>query len=218
MLELINCKVSLFCLLCFPLYTICWRFSILRKREEMKSKLSPWVCEIKFASLQYAISIISYIYWAFILWQVYALKLADQEGRNQKTVIGRVPDEDSNGDPILPASVITKQWGFEHQESRIRGFPWWLSGNDPTCQCRRHGFDPWVRKTPWGRKWQPTPVFLPGKSHGQSSLEGHSPWGRKRVGHNLAAKQQQGRWLYPVPAHGPRRSGPFFHSPREGIL
>ena len=84
MLELINCKVSLFCLLCFPLYTICWRFSIFRKREEMKSKLSPWVCEIKFASLQYAISIISYIYWAFNLWQVYALKLADQEGRNQR--------------------------------------------------------------------------------------------------------------------------------------
>ena len=37
-------------------------------------------------------------------------------------------------------------------------------------QCRRHGFDPWVGKNPWRRKWQPTPVFLPGKSHGQRSL------------------------------------------------
>ena len=49
-----------------------------------------------------------------------------------------------------------------------------------TClQCRRPGFDPWVRKIPWRRKWQPTPVFLPGESHGQRSLAGYSPWGRK---------------------------------------
>ena len=46
----------------------------------------------------------------------------------------------------------------------------------------RSMFDLWVRKTPWKRKWQPTPVFLTGKSHGQSSLEGYSPWNRKRVG------------------------------------
>ena len=39
--------------------------------------------------------------------------------------------------------------------------------------CRRHRFDPWVRKIPWRRKWQPTPVFLPGKSHGQRSLAVH---------------------------------------------
>ena len=51
-------------------------------------------------------------------------------------------------------------------------------------------FDPWVEKTPWRMKWQPTPVFLPGKSHGQRSLAGCSPWGRKRVGHDLATKQQ----------------------------
>ena len=44
------------------------------------------------------------------------------------------------------------------------GLPWWLSGKDSACQCRRHGFDPWVWKIPWRRNWQPTPVFLPGKS------------------------------------------------------
>ena len=38
-------------------------------------------------------------------------------------------------------------------------------------------FDPWVRKIPWRRKWQPIPVFLPGESHGQSSLAGYNPWG-----------------------------------------
>ena len=51
---------------------------------------------------------------------------------------------------------------------------------EPACQCRRHkrcGFDPWVRKIPWRKKWHPTPVFLPGKSHWQRSLAGWSPWG-----------------------------------------
>ena len=47
----------------------------------------------------------------------------------------------------------------------------------------RCGFNPWVRKSPWRRKWRPTPVFLPGKPHGQRSLAGYSPWGH-RVGHN----------------------------------
>ena len=41
---------------------------------------------------------------------------------------------------------------------------------------RRPRFDPWVRKIPWRRKWQPAPVFLPGESHGQRSLKGYSPW------------------------------------------
>ena len=42
--------------------------------------------------------------------------------------------------------------------------------------CRRPGFDPWARKIPWRREWQPTPVFLPGEFHGQRSLMGYSPW------------------------------------------
>ena len=46
-------------------------------------------------------------------------------------------------------------------------------------QCKRHRFDPWVRKIPWRREWQPTPVFWPGESCGQRSLVGSSPWGRK---------------------------------------
>jgi len=69
--------------------------------------------------------------------------------------------------------------------------PWWLSGKESTCQCRRCRFDLWVGKIPWRRKLQTTPVFLPGKSHGQRSLVGYSPWGHKRVGHDWAAKQQQ---------------------------
>ena len=47
--------------------------------------------------------------------------------------------------------------------------------------CRRPGFDPWVGKIPWRRKWQPTPVFLPGEPHGKRNLVGCSPWGRKEL-------------------------------------
>jgi len=49
--------------------------------------------------------------------------------------------------------------------------------NPSACAGRRkrHRFGPWVRKMPWRRKWQPTPVFLPGESHGQRSLEGCNP-------------------------------------------
>ena len=56
--------------------------------------------------------------------------------------------------------------------------PGWHIGKEPTCQCRRHRrgwFHPWVGKTPWRRKWQTSPVFLPGKSHEQRSLAGYSP-------------------------------------------
>ena len=50
------------------------------------------------------------------------------------------------------------------------------------CQCRRQKrfrFDPWLGKIPWSRKWQPTPVLLSVKSHGQRRLMGYSPWGSK---------------------------------------
>ena len=46
-------------------------------------------------------------------------------------------------------------------------------------------FDPWVGKIPWKRKWQPTPVLLPGKFHGQSSLVGYSPWHCKELDKDL---------------------------------
>ena len=62
------------------------------------------------------------------------------------------------------------------------GLPGGAAGKEPACQCRRHerlGFDPWVGKMPWRRKWQPTPVFSPGEAQGQKSLEGYSPRGRR---------------------------------------
>ena len=72
----------------------------------------------------------------------------------------------------------------------LTGHPSWLSGKEPACQCKRHRFDPWVSEFPWRRKWQPTPVFFPGKSHRRGrSLVGYSPWGCKRVRLNLATQQ-----------------------------
>ena len=54
-----------------------------------------------------------------------------------------------------------------------------ITGKNICLQCWRPGFDPWVRKIPWRRKWQPTPVLLPGESHGGRSLLGYSPWDHK---------------------------------------
>ena len=65
------------------------------------------------------------------------------------------------------------------------GLPWWLSGKESAWQCRRPGFNPWVGKIPWKKKWQSTPVLLPGKSHGHRTLAGYSPWGHERVGYDL---------------------------------
>ena len=69
------------------------------------------------------------------------------------------------------------------------GLPRCYSGNEYPWQCRRHGFDPWVRKISWRRKWQSSLVFLPGESHGQRGMVGVC--GVSTVGHELATEQQQ---------------------------
>ena len=71
-----------------------------------------------------------------------------------------------------------------HMDVNTRGLLWWCSGKE--CfynslqilyrRCKRCGFNPWVGKIPWRRKWQPTPVFLAGESHRQRDLAGYSPW------------------------------------------
>ena len=72
----------------------------------------------------------------------------------------------------LPAGPIlgAARWSWD--------FPSGASGKEPACQCRRlkrHRFDPWVGKIFWRWAWQPTPVFLPGESHGQRNLASYSP-------------------------------------------
>jgi len=66
----------------------------------------------------------------------------------------------------LVGGEVTEQRGF---------FGGSVVKNPPAMQeTWRHRFNPCIRKIPWRRKWHPTPVFLPGKSHGQRSLAGYS--------------------------------------------
>ena len=69
--------------------------------------------------------------------------------------------------------VIITDKAALHMELVVKNPP------DNTGDVKTHGFSPWVRKSPWRRAWQPTPVFLPGESQGQRSLAGCSPWGQK---------------------------------------
>ena len=95
---------------------------------------------------------------------------------------------DYGGQEPRLVTILESHW--DHRSLEIisfklsPGLPRLLSGKESACQCRRPGFDPWVGKIPWRRKWQHTPVFLPGKSRGQRRLAGHSPWGRTRVRHS----------------------------------
>ena len=70
-------------------------------------------------------------------------------------------------------SLDSKSWFLPHKI--YFGLPWLLSGKESACQCRRCGFGLCVGKIPWRGKWQPTPVFLPGKSQGQRILVVCSP-------------------------------------------
>ena len=81
-------------------------------------------------------------------------------------------------------------------------------------QCKRPGFDPWVRKIPWRRVRQPTPVSLPGESHGQRSLAGCSPWGH-RVGHGRVPEQQQAATSPLPPDPGPATALERIHAPTD---
>ena len=76
------------------------------------------------------------------------------------------------GDWIFKPGVVYFFYTFANV-----GLPTWFSGKESACQCRSCGFDPWVRKIPWRRAWQPTPVFW--RIPGQRSLVGCSPWGHK---------------------------------------
>ena len=80
---------------------------------------------------------------------------------------------------LLPGEIVLCTRIASPHGGRL-GLPWWPSGKESACQCRKFRFDSWVRKIPWRRKWQPTTVLLPGKSHGQRSLAAYIPRGRKQ--------------------------------------
>ena len=73
-----------------------------------------------------------------------------------------------------------------HLQEFLGDFPSGSDSKASVClQCRRPGFNPRVGKISWRRKWQPTPIFLPGKSHGWRSLVGYKSKGSQRVGHDF---------------------------------
>ena len=91
------------------------------------------------------------------------------------------------------------------------GLPRWCNGKESTCQCRRRkrcGFNPWVRKIPWSRKWQLAPVFLLGKFHGQRRLLGYSPWGHREsdITDHIHEHSEESFPMQPPPPTGYKRS------------
>ena len=78
---------------------------------------------------------------------------------------------------IKPGSNKDSNHILSNGSKSMLGLPWWLSSKESACQCRRHGFDPWVRKIPWRRKWQPTLVFLPGQRSLETSRQDHKESG-----------------------------------------
>ena len=85
----------------------------------------------------------------------------------------------------ISSSVLSLLYGptltsiCDYWKNHTFDFPGGSDGKSICLQSGRPRFNPWVGKIPWRRKWQPTPVLLPGKSHGQRNLAGCSPWGRK---------------------------------------
>ena len=71
----------------------------------------------------------------------------------------------------------------------LNRLPWWLRGLSVCLQCRRRGFNPWVGKISWRRKWQSSPVFLLGKSHRCRSLL--QSMGSQRIGHDWVTSLTQ---------------------------
>ena len=78
----------------------------------------------------------------------------------------RIPWTKELASDFSEAQCGLRTYVWEHAVFKM-GLPKWLSGKESACQFRRCRFNPWVGKIPWRRKWQSTPVFLPGKSHGQ---------------------------------------------------
>ena len=86
--------------------------------------------------------------------------------------------------PNPTVSTGSRQRLITNPDSSSTGFPGRISSKEPTSHCRRlkrRGFDPWVRRIHFRRARQPTPVLLPGESHGHRSLVGYSPQGCKEL-------------------------------------
>ena len=112
------------------------------------------------------------------------------EEENEAQVEEAISSQSHDQDQLLYLQLQLKMCSTRPQGALFCGpitscsFPDGSADKESLLQCRRHRrhrFDPWVGKIPWRRKWQPTLVFLPGKSHGQRSVASYSPWGCKEL-------------------------------------
>ena len=95
---------------------------------------------------------------------------------------------EGNGNPLQHSCLDGGAWnttdhGVAKSLTQLSDFTFLslIDDKESTCNAGDLGFRPCVGKIPWRRKWQPTPVFLPGESHGQRGLTGYSPWGHKEL-------------------------------------
>ena len=109
---------------------------------------------------------------------------------NDVTKISTDPKLPLQSSENIKLNIALRMYSFEECSLNNKslgiasGLPGWHSSKESTCQCKRckrHRFDPWVRKIPSSSKWQTAPVFLPGKFHGQRSLVGYNPWDHKEL-------------------------------------
>ena len=104
---------------------------------------------------------------------------------NSSVLAWRIPGTEEPGGLLSMGSHRVRHDWSDLAEAACEGaFPGGASGKEPACRCRRHrnrGFDPWVRKIPWRRAWQPTPVFLPRES----------PWTEEHGGlHSIGSQKE----------------------------
>ena len=80
---------------------------------------------------------------------------------------------------VTKSQTWLNNWTVTEQQQRLKGFTGSSEDKESTYNAGRPGFNPWIRKIPWKREWQPTPVFLPWEFHGQRSLVDPSPCGHR---------------------------------------
>ena len=88
---------------------------------------------------------------------------------------------DLSGPALLQEPTQSHRNKTKDAPHTLNRLPWWLSGKEPVCQCWSTRFNLWVGKSPWRRKWQPTPVFWPGESHGQGSYSPGQSMGSQKI-------------------------------------
>ena len=107
--------------------------------------------------------------------------------------------------PFTPSSTLEKLYSRQIQPRG--GLPWWLSNKESACNAGDAGSTHELGRSPWRRKWQPTSVFWPGKSHGWRSLVGCSPWG-----HEESDTTEPLHFHFSLPCTGERNGNPLQYS------